>query len=161
MSANDTGREIDSIVRNLFFGDVPEEEVFPFPSLDDGQVEMAKAMVDAVEKFAQANIDSAKFDKDAKIPQDVLDGLAALGLCGLGVDEDHGGLGLDTTLYARVFSQIAGIDGSVATTLGAHQSIGYKALINEGNEEQKKKWLENFYARPDLVYKIEPTQPLF
>src|SRR5690606_39306601 len=27
------------------------------------------------------------------------------------------------------------------TTLGAHQSIGYKALLNDGNEEQKKKWL--------------------
>ena len=139
--AQETGKEIPSIVKHMFYGEVMEEEVFPFPNLSESQVEMAKAMVDAVDKYAQASIDSAKFDKDAKIPQEVLDGLASLGLCGLGVAEDYGGLGLDTTLYARVFSEIAGIDGSIATTLGAHQSIGYKALVNEGNEEQKKKWL--------------------
>ena len=139
--SHDSTKEIPSIVKHMFYGEVMEEEVFPFPHLSEAQVEMAKAMIDAVDKYAQANIDSAKFDREAKIPKEVLDGLASLGLCGLGVDEEYGGLGLDTTLYARVFSEVAGIDGSIATTLGAHQSIGYKALINEGNEEQKKKWL--------------------
>jgi acyl-CoA dehydrogenase family protein 9 len=141
MSANESSKEIQSIVKSMFYGEVLEDEAFPFPHLSEGQVEMAKAMVDAVDKFAQTSIDSAKLDKEAKIPEEVLKGLAELGLCGLGVDEEYGGLGLDTTLYARVFSQIAGIDGAIATTLGAHQSIGYKALINEGNEEQKKQWL--------------------
>lgn len=141
MSVNEKQKEIESIVKGMFYGEVHEEEVFPFPSLNEGQVEMAKAMVDAIDKFAKDNIDSQKFDHDSKIPQDVLDGLAALGLCGLAVGEEHGGLGLDTTLYARVFSQIASHDGAVATTLGAHQSIGFKALLNEGNEEQKKHWL--------------------
>ncbi len=139
--AHETGKEIPSIVKHMFYGEVLEDEVFPFPHLNESQVEMAKAMIDAVDKFAQDSIDSAKFDKDAKIPAEVLQGLASLGLCGLGVGEEYGGLGLDTTLYARVFSQVAGIDGAIATTLGAHQSIGYKALINEGNEEQKAKWL--------------------
>lgn len=139
--AQESQKEIPSIVKHMFYGEVLEEEVFPFPHFSEAQIEMAKAMVDAVDRFAQASIDSAKMDKEAKIPKEVLDGLASLGLCGLGVSEDFGGLGLDTTLYARVFSEIAGIDGSIATTLGAHQSIGYKALVNEGNEEQKKKWL--------------------
>ena len=138
---HDSTKEIPSIVKHMFYGEIMEEEVFPFPHLSEAQIEMAKAMIDAVDKYAQASIDSAKMDKEAKIPKEVLDGLASLGLCGLGVDEEYGGLGLDTTLYARVFSEIAGIDGSVATTLGAHQSIGYKALLNDGNEEQKKKWL--------------------
>lgn len=138
MSGHDHGKELPSLVKSLFYGEVLEDLAFPYPSFSESQVEMAKAMVDAVDKFAHDNIDSAKFDKEAKIPAEVLQGLAALGLCGLGVSEDFGGLGLDTTLYARVFSQVAGIDGAIATTLGAHQSIGYKALINEGSEEQKK-----------------------
>jgi len=140
MNTNDQ-KEIPSIVKSLFYGEVHEEEVFPFPHFNESQIEMAKAMVDAVDKFGQDNIDSAKFDKEAKIPAEVLKGLAELGLCGLAVPEEFGGLALDTSLYARVFSQIAGIDGAIATTLGAHQSIGYKALLNEGNEEQKKFWL--------------------
>jgi acyl-CoA dehydrogenase family protein 9 len=141
MSAHEHGKEIPSLVKSLFYGEVLEDLAFPFPHFTEAQSEMAKAMVDAVDKFAQSSIDSAKFDRDAKIPKEVLEGLAGLGLCGLGVEEEFGGLGLDTTLYARVFSQVAGIDGAIATTLGAHQSIGYKALINEGNEEQKKHWL--------------------
>ncbi|MFP5458315.1 MAG: acyl-CoA dehydrogenase family protein [Bacteriovoracia bacterium] len=139
--AHDNQKEIPSIVKSMFFGEIHEDDVFPFPSLSDAQSEMAKEMINAVEKFAQQSINSEKLDRDAKIPQEMLEGLAALGLCGLGVPEDFGGMGLDYTLYARVFSEIAGIDGAIATTLGAHQSIGYKALINEGNEEQKKHWL--------------------
>ena len=139
--SQESNKEIPSIVKHMFYGEVHEDDVFPFPHLNESQVEMGKAMVDAVDKFAQDSIDSAKFDKEAKIPEDVLQGLAALGLCGLGVGEEFGGLGLDTTLYARVFSQVAGIDGAIATTLGAHQSIGFKALLNEGNDEQKQKWL--------------------
>ncbi len=139
--ANESTKEIPSIVKGMFYGEVIEDHVFPFPHLNESQIEMAKEMVYAVDKFAQDNIDSAKLDKDAKIPKEVLDGLAGLGLCGLGVGEEYGGLGLDTTLYARVFSEVASIDGAIATTLGAHQSIGFKALLNEGNEEQKKHWL--------------------
>lgn len=141
MSTNENAKEIPSIVKSMFYGEILEDEVFPYPHFTENQVEMAKAMVDAVDKYAQANINSEKLDRDAKIPPEVLAGLAELGLCGLAVGEEYGGLGLDTTLYARVFSQIASYDGAVATTLGAHQSIGYKALLNEGNEEQKKFWL--------------------
>ncbi len=141
MSSHSSLKEIPSIAAALFYGEIVEDEVFPFPQFSEAQVETAKAMNDAIDKFAQANIDATKFDRDAKVPQEVLDGLAALGLCGLGVPEEHGGLGLDQTLYARVFGQIATHDASITTLLGAHQSIGFKALLNEGNEEQKKKWL--------------------
>lgn len=139
--ASDSHKELTSVVSGLFFGEIHEDDVFPFPSLTEAQKETGKEMVMAVERFAQESIDSMKFDREGKIPENVLQGLAQLGLCGLGVPEEHGGLGLDYTLYARVFSEIAGIDGAIATTLGAHQSIGFKALMNEGNEEQKKKWL--------------------
>lgn len=138
---NSKDNELESVVGGLFYGEVDENSLFPFPRFNDDQTEMAKAMVDAIDKFAEDNIDSEKFDEDAAIPEDVIQGLAALGLCGLAVSEDYGGMGLDYSLYSRVFSQVASIDGSTATMLGAHQSIGYRALINEGSEEQKTKWL--------------------
>ncbi len=138
---NSKTNELESVVGGMFYGEVDENSLFPFPRFNDDQVEMAKAMVDAVDKFAADNIDSEKFDEEAEIPEDVIQGLAALGLCGLAVPEELGGMGLDYSLYSRVFGQIAGIDGSTATMLGAHQSIGYRALINEGSDEQKAKWL--------------------
>jgi acyl-CoA dehydrogenase family protein 9 len=133
--------EKHSVVQSLFFGDIDESLVFPFPYFSPEEVEIAKTMNDAFNKFAADNIDSRKFDHDSKIPPEVLKGLADLGLCGLGVPEELGGLGLNARLYSRVFQEVAGVDGSVATTLGAHQSIGFKALLNEGNKQQKEKWL--------------------
>lgn len=132
---------IDSVVGNFFYGEVEESSVFPFPAFTEQQQEFGKEMVNAVNKFCEGSIDGEKMDHEAKIPEEVIRGLAELGLCGMAVSEDFGGLGLDYSLYSRVFAEVASFDGSVATMLGAHQSIGYRALLNEGNEEQKAKWL--------------------
>ncbi|OUR97012.1 hypothetical protein A9Q84_11810 [Halobacteriovorax marinus] len=131
----------DSVVGSLFFGEVNEDAIFPFPHFSEEQVEMAKEMCSAVSKFGEDNIDGEKFDEDAELPKEVIQGLAELGLCGLAVPEEYGGMELDYSLYSRVFAEIASIDGSTATMLGAHQSIGYRALLNEGTDAQKAKWL--------------------
>lgn len=141
MATTPSGKEIPSIVADFFYGEIQEDEAFPFPQFSESQKETAKAMTDAIQAFAESSIDAAKFDREGKLPPEVLKGLGELGLCGLGVPEEFGGLGLDSTLYARTFAEIAAYDPSIGVTIGAHQSIGYKALINEGNEEQKKKWL--------------------
>ena len=133
--------EIPSIAANFFYGEIDEDAVFPFPEFSDDQKEMAKEMTSAVCKFAAAQIDSAKFDETCEIPEEVIRGCGELGLMGLAVEEQYGGMELDYSLYARVFSEIASIDGSIGTMLGAHQSIGYRALINEGTAKQKSKWL--------------------
>lgn len=133
--------EIQSVVAGLFYGEVDENAVFPYPAFSAEQKEMAKEMINATERFAQDSIDAAKMDEESKIPEEVLKGLGERGLMGLGVSEELGGLGLDHTLYARVFSAVAEVDGSIATTIGAHQSIGYKALVLDGTEEQKQKYL--------------------
>ena len=133
--------EMNSVVGNFFYGEVEEENVFPYPHLTKEQVEVGKEFCDAVSRFGADQIDAEKMDIEGEMPIEVVRGLAELGLLGLGVDEDLGGMGLDYTLYSRVFSEIATIDGATATFVGAHQSIGYRALINEGTEEQKNKWL--------------------
>ncbi len=130
-----------SIATALFYGKVDDSMIFPYPHFTNDQKQMATTMIDAVNKFAHDQIDSRKFDMEAKIPLEVIHGLAELGLCGLAVPEELGGLGLDYSLYSRVFAEVASHDGSIATMLGAHQSIGYRALLNEGSAEQKAKWL--------------------
>ncbi|HEX9652786.1 MAG TPA: acyl-CoA dehydrogenase family protein, partial [bacterium] len=75
------------------------------------------------------------------IPQEVLSGLAEIGLFGMSIPEAYGGYGFSSTAYNRVFEEIASIDASLAVTLGGHQSIGLKGLLLHGTEEQKKKYL--------------------
>ncbi len=132
---------MNSVVGGLFFGEVHEEAIFPYPHFTQEQKEIGKEFTDAIAKFAEGAIDSEKMDIESAIPEDVMQGLAELGLMGLGVPEELGGMGLDYTLYSRLFAEVAANDGSVATFIGAHQSIGYRALLNEGTQEQKEKWL--------------------
>ena len=134
-------KEMDSIVAGLFYGKVEKDLEFPYPCFNSEQKETGKAMLDAIDKFFKDNIDSAKLDETGKIPEGVMEKLGELGLCGLAVPAIYGGMELDYSLYCRIFANIAGHDSSIATTLGAHQSIGYRALLQEGSEEQKKKWL--------------------
>lgn len=150
--------DLQSLAQDLFFGIVQEDEIFPYPHPTAEQIETGNAMVEAVKKFAQDSFQTAKYDHEGKIPEQILKGLAELGLFGLAVEEEYGGLNLDYGLYARVFSEIAGLDGSIATTLGAHQSIGFKALMNEGTPEQKKKWLPRL-ASGEAVAAFCLTEP--
>jgi acyl-CoA dehydrogenase family protein 9 len=156
--SSENKNEIHSLVKGMFFGEIHEDVAFPFPGFTDGQVEMVKEMVNAINKFAETEINSAKFDEESHIPENVVKGLAELGLFGLAVEEKFGGLNLDYQLYARVFQEVAGIDGSIATMLGAHQSIGFKALLNEGNAKQKETWLPKL-ATGEILASFCLTEP--
>ncbi len=142
---------MNSVVGNLFYGEIDENSIFPFPHFSSEQQEFAKEMVNAVSKYCEDAIDGEKMDNESKIPDEVVQGLAELGLCGMAVEEEFGGLQLDYSLYSRVFAEVASFDGSVATMLGAHQSIGYRALINEGTPEQKTKWLPSLASGEKLA----------
>uniref|UniRef100_A0A8C3AFR3 Acyl-CoA dehydrogenase family, member 9 n=1 Tax=Cyclopterus lumpus TaxID=8103 RepID=A0A8C3AFR3_CYCLU len=85
-------------------------------------------------------VDSAKIDREAKIPPETLNGLKELGLFGIMIPEEYGGLGLSNTVYARL-AEITSLDGSIAVTLAAHQAIGLKGILIAGNEAQKQKYL--------------------
>ena len=157
MASNPNGNS-ESVVGSFFFGQIDENLVFPYPHFSDAQVEMSKEMTAAVDQFAKDNINGEKFDKEAHLPKEVIQGLAEMGLLGLGVPEELGGLGLDYSLYCRVFAQVASHDGSVATMIGAHQSIGYRALLNEGTPEQKQKWLPRL-ASGEVIAAFCLTEP--
>lgn len=157
MASNPNGN-FESVVGSFFFGEMNESLVFPYPQFSDSQVEMAKEMTAAVDQFAKDNFNSEKFDNEGKLPESIIKGLSEMGLMGLGVPEELGGLGLDYSLYCRVFGELASKDSAIATMAGAHQSIGYRALLNEGNDEQKKKWLPRL-ASGEVIAAFCLTEP--
>uniref|UniRef100_A0A3Q2PCQ9 Complex I assembly factor ACAD9, mitochondrial n=1 Tax=Fundulus heteroclitus TaxID=8078 RepID=A0A3Q2PCQ9_FUNHE len=126
--------------KDLFLGQINKAEVFPYPEIGNEELEEIKQFVAPVEKFFSEEVDSAKIDKEAKIPAETLNGLKELGLFGIMIPEEYGGLGLSNTMYARL-NEIIALDGSIAVTLAAHQAIGLKGILIAGNEAQKKKYL--------------------
>ena len=99
---------------------------------------------DSVDRFAQENVKSSEWDAAAAMPEDIVQKVSELGLMGLLVDEELGGMGLPMMAYSRIFENLATHDASLTVTVGAHQSIGYKGLLLFGSPEQK----ENIF--PDL-----------
>uniref|UniRef100_A0A673IEL9 Acyl-CoA dehydrogenase family member 9, mitochondrial-like n=1 Tax=Sinocyclocheilus rhinocerous TaxID=307959 RepID=A0A673IEL9_9TELE len=95
---------------------------------------------DQTKAFLLLEIDSTKIDHEAVIPPETLNGLKELGLFGIQIPEEYGGLGLSNTMYARL-GEITSLDGAIAVTLAAHQAIGLKGILIAGNDDQKAKYL--------------------
>src|SRR5438105_8637440 len=146
-----------SFGKSLFFGEILEDQVFPYPEMDRDARETVREIVEATAKY-MCGIDGAKLDRSGEMPAELLQSLRELGLFGLIVPQEHGGIGLSDTGYARVMQEIAGWDGSVAVTLGAHSSIGFKGLLLFGTEEQKKKYLPKL-ATGEMIAAFCLTEP--
>ena len=136
----------NSFMKSLFFGQIREDMIFPYPHLASETAETMKMILDTVDRFAQEHVKSAEWDEKGEMPRDIVSYMAELGLMGLAVPEDLGGLGLPQSAYARVLQEVAATDGALAVTVGAHQSIGYKALLLYGTEDQKKRYLPRLAA---------------
>ncbi|XP_073208322.1 complex I assembly factor ACAD9, mitochondrial isoform X2 [Lepidochelys kempii] len=135
-----TGGLRSAYAKELFLGKLRKEEVFPYPEISNEELEEINQFVGPVEKFFSEEVDSTKIDQDAKIPPETLKGLKSLGLFGMQVPEEYGGLGLSNTMYARL-GEITSLDASIAVTLAAHQAIGLKGILMAGTDEQKAKYL--------------------
>ncbi len=148
----------ESFMKSLFHGVIAEGLVFPYPQMPAAEADSLNLMLGSIRKFFAANVDSRAIDRDAAIPPAVLEGLKKMGLFGLLVPESQGGVGLSNTAYARVIQEVGGLDGSLAVTLGAHQSIGYKGLLLFGTDEQKQKYLPRL-ATGEMVAGFALTEP--
>src|SRR5919201_3526187 len=105
-----------------------------------------------------AAIDTRKLDRQGDLSPELLQSLKEMGLFGVIVPEEHGGLGLSNSGYARVMQQVASWDASVAVTLGAHSSIGFKGLLLFGTEAQKKRFLPKL-ATGEMIAAFCLTEP--
>jgi acyl-CoA dehydrogenase family protein 9 len=147
-----------SFMKSLFHGVIAEGLVYPYPEPAAAEVDNLNMILESVRKYFAANVDAAKIDEDAKIPDEVLQGLKDLGLFGMLIPQEHGGIGLSATGYARVMQEVGALDGAIAVTLGAHQSIGLKAILLFGTDEQKKKYLPKL-ATGEVVAAFALTEP--
>ena len=131
-----------SVVKNLMAGSILEERLFPYPRLRQKERDSLGAVLDAIDHFlGTKHRDFKQWDRDAAQPGEFIQGLRELGLFGLIIPEEYGGLGLTNAAYARVLSQTSAHDSSVSLTIGAHSSIGMKGLLLFGTAAQKERYL--------------------
>lgn len=84
---------------------------------------------------------AAKIDAEEKIPRELIDKLAEIGVLGVSIPEEYGGSGFGEVGYCLTQEEIARGCMSTATFIGAHQSIGTNAIYLGGSEELKQKYV--------------------
>lgn len=139
--ASDNSAPKLSAAKGLFLGQVHESALFPFPKLSDQEQETLTMVLESIDRFMEGkSADYREYDTVGNQPESYLDQLKELGLFGLIIPEQYGGIGLSNSGYARVIQQTSRYDGSTSLTIGAHSSIGMKGLLLFGTEEQKLRY---------------------
>ncbi|MCZ2343914.1 MAG: acyl-CoA dehydrogenase family protein [Bacteroidales bacterium] len=127
--------------KNLFYGRFRADLLFPYPQLPPDQQRQSDTAAAQLQQFANEQIDAAKIDREACIPDAVVRGLGQLGVLGMTIPQAYGGLGFNQQQYLKCMEILGGHDSSVAVFVNAHQSIGCRALVLFGTPEQQARWL--------------------
>ncbi len=126
-------------VKGLFFGRHLAARLPAYPKFH--AADAVGEQVAALRSYCDREIDAAAIDRDARIPDQVIRGLGDLGVLGACLPMESGGRGLSQSSYCRLIEVLGHHCGSTALFVNAHHSIGPRAIVLFGNEEQKTKWL--------------------
>ncbi|MFB6169620.1 MAG: acyl-CoA dehydrogenase family protein [Haloarculaceae archaeon] len=98
---------------------------------------------ESVRDFCEEEIEpiAQEIEDDHRFPQEVFDELAALDMMGVPIDEEYGGLGGDTLMYALVAEELGRVSGSIGLSYVAHVSLASTPIQTFGTEAQKEQWL--------------------
>ncbi|MDH2424089.1 acyl-CoA dehydrogenase family protein [Sphaerisporangium sp. TRM90804] len=102
-----------------------------------------EALRKSVEEFARDVVAPVIGDyyERCEFPYDIVARMGRMGLFGLPIPEEHGGMGGDYFALCLALEELARVDSSVAITLEAAVSLGAMPLYRYGSAEQKERWL--------------------
>ena len=107
-----------SFMKALFHGVIAEDMVSPYPLPTVRERDAVGRLLEGLRRLAADHVDSLSIDRDAAIPPEVFAELRRLGVFGLTVPEELGGLGLGWSAAARVLAELGAIDQSIAVRSG-------------------------------------------
>jgi alkylation response protein AidB-like acyl-CoA dehydrogenase len=100
------------------------------------------AFRDLMREFARKSIApvAREWELAGRYPTEIVDEMKAMGLFGMLVPEEYGGIGIDAVSYSIVFEEIAKAWMGVSGVLGSH-SLATWMLAKYGTDEQRRRWL--------------------
>ena len=109
--------------------------------------EARSQIVALVRDFVRREVEpvAAELDAEDRVPHDLIDQMKELGLFGITVPEEYGGLGLDYTTFASIFEELSMGLMSLSGAIGTHHILTY-VLTHYGTEEQKQRFLPDLAA---------------
>jgi len=148
--SRETAWEKESFGKELFLGNLRLDVIHPQPEPDPAAVQRGEAFLERLRTFLSEHVDPLQIERDAKIPDEVVQGLKDIGALGMKIPEEYGGLGLSLVYYNKALGLAGNVHAALTALLSAHQSIGVAVpLMQFGSEEQKREWLPRV-AKTDI-----------
>ncbi len=146
-AARQTTWDRPSFGKELFLGRLRLDLIDPWPRPDPAEEERAEQFLGRLRDYVVAEVDGAAIERDARIPDEVFQGLARLGAFGMKIGQEYGGLGLSNLHYCRALMLVGSVSPAIGALLSAHQSIGVpQPLKMFGTGEQKRRFLPRLAA---------------
>ena len=122
--------------------------------------ETINQLVGLVERFVRERLvpNEKKLEEEAKLPEDILQEMKALGLFGLTIPEEYGGLGLTMEEEILIAITLGRTSPAFRSIIGTNNGIGSAAIVFSGSEEQKQKYLPR-YASGEWISCFCLTEP--
>lgn len=96
-----------------------------------------------VRDFIQNEVEKVamQIEEENEIPDRIIQLSKEMGLFGLSIPEEYGGLGIDMVGKCALYEEIGATHNGYTTLIGAHTGIGTVGIVEMGNEQQKRKYL--------------------
>jgi len=96
-----------------------------------------------VRDFIQTEVEAVamQIEEEDQVPERIIGLSKELGLFGLSIPEEYGGLGIGMVGKCALYEEIGQTHNGYTTLIGAHTGIGTVGIVEMGNEQQKKKYL--------------------
>ena len=99
-----------------------------------------------------------RVDREDEVPAEVVAEMREMGLFGLSIPEDYGGLGLTMSEEVRVALELGGTTPAFRSVFGTNVGIGSQGLVMAGSEAQKAQWLPRI-ASGEIITSFTLTEP--
>lgn len=96
-----------------------------------------------IREFAEKEVKplAAEIDEEERFPVETVEKMARLGIMGIPVPVEYGGAGGNNQLYAMAVEELSRVCGTTGVIVSAHTSLCIAPIMENGNEEQKRKYL--------------------
>jgi alkylation response protein AidB-like acyl-CoA dehydrogenase len=140
-AARESGWSRPSFAKELYLGTFDLSLIHPHPRADAAEAAEGEQFLKQLEEYCRT-MDGQRIERDAQIPDEYLRGLADLGVMGMKIPKEYGGLDLSMVHYGRALMLIGSVHPSLGALASAHQSIGVPEPVKMfGTEAQKQAFL--------------------